>query len=58
MKLIKKKDFLKIDFKAVWPRDGHADSLGVNRQILLLDSNLKNGNFLEHKKSYQKPKRT
>ena len=58
MKLIKKKDFLKIDFKAVWPRDGHTDSMGVNRQILLLDLNLKNGNFLEHKKSYQKPKRT
>ena len=58
MKLIKKKDFLKIDFKAVWLRDGHADSLGVNCQILLLESNLKNGNFLEHKKSYQKPKRT
>ena len=25
----------KIDFKAVWPRDGHADSVGVNTKILI-----------------------
>ena len=30
MLLIQKKGFSKIDFKAVWPRDGHAASVGVN----------------------------
>ena len=34
MQLTKKKGFSKIDFKALWLRNGHADSVGVKSNII------------------------